>query len=307
MIKNNIFKNMFLNKLNFNYFYTFYIIILLFWGCNPKNDVKTLEQVSNQTELNFSYNQKQKTLVSAHRGGSGIANYPENAIETMQYLYDKGIQIFEIDVAETKDQQLILMHDNSLQRTSTGRQDVNQVTLAQIKEYFLVDDFKQTTSFKIPSFSEALIWGKDKPIYFMVDIKKDVDYKDLIKEIRSNNMQNKVVLVSYSVGQAKKLNRLAPEMLLSVSMRNEREFNEMMSSGIPTEKMVAFTGTIRSTKELYNKIHDQNIMVIFGTLGNIDKSAKARGNTIYQDLEKEGVDIFATDRPLEVYQTINKN
>lgn len=307
MTKNNIFKNMFLNKLKFKHFYTLSFILLLFWNCNPNNEAKNIKQVSNQTELNFRYNQKQKNLVSAHRGGSGIENYPENAIETMQFLYEKGIQIFEIDVAKTKDNQLILMHDNSLQRTSTGRQDVNQVTLAQIKEYFLVDDFKNKTTFKIPTFSEALNWGKDKPIYFMVDIKKDVDYKMLIDEIRSNSMQNQVVLVSYSVGQAKKLNRLAPEMLLSVSMRNNREFEEMMNSGIPTDKMIAFTGTRRSPKSLHDKIHEQNIMVIFGTLGNIDKSAEARGNNIYQELESQGVDIFATDRAIEVYQTINKN
>lgn len=307
MIKNNIFKNMFLNKLKFNHFYTFLTVLLLFVNCNPKKQIENVEQVSNQTNLNFNYNQKQKNLVSAHRGGSGIENYPENTIETMQFLYEKGIQIFEIDVAKTKDHQLILMHDNSLQRTSIGRQDVNQVTLKQIKEYFLVDDFKNSTSFKIPTFSEALVWGKDKPIYFMVDIKKNVDYEDLIAEIRAKEMQNKVVLVSYSTGQAKKLNRLAPEMLLSVSMRNEREFEEMMSSGIPTDKMVAFTGTRKSPKSLYDKIHEQNIMVILGTLGNIDKSAEARGNTIYQELEKQGVDIFATDRAIEVYQTLNKN
>ena len=139
----------------------------------------------------------------------------------------------------------------------------------------------------------------------MVDIKKDVRYEDLIKAIRNENMQNQVVLVSYSVKQAKKLNQLAPEMLLSVSMRNEREFEEMMNSGIPKEKMVAFTGTNRSPKSLYDKIHRENIMVIFGTLGNIDKSAAARGNKIYKELENQGVDIFATDRALEVYQTIN--
>lgn len=169
---------MFLNKLKFNHFNTLCFAFLLFWSCNPEKPVNNVKQVSNQTEIDFSYNQKQKNLVSAHRGGSGIENYPENSIETMQYLYEKGIQIFEIDVAKTKDGQLILMHDNSLQRTSTGRQDVNQVTLNQIKEYFLVDDFKNTTTFKIPTFTEALIWGKGKPIYFMVDIKKDVDYKD---------------------------------------------------------------------------------------------------------------------------------
>jgi len=293
--------------LKFNHLYLTLLAIALIWSCNPSHQSKKNEQVLNQNEFDFNYSSKEKNLVSAHRGGSGIENYPENCIETMNYLFEQGIQIFEIDVAKTKDHQLILMHDNSLQRTSTGRQDVNQITLDRIKEYFLVDDFGNQTSYKIPTFTEALQWGKSKPIYFMVDIKKDVDYRQLIEEIRTHQMEKQVVLVSYSVQQAKKLHQLAPEMLLSVSMRNEREFNDMMQSGIPPHQMVAFTGTRRSSDELYRKIHHQNIMVILGTLGNIDKSAAARGNNIYQELEQQGVDIFATDRALEVYHTINKN
>ena len=288
----------------------FGLIILnltIFYSCNPTTNQIKDASINSSDEITFKYSTKNKNYVSAHRGGSGITNYPENCIETFDYLHKKGIQIFEIDISETKDQHLVLMHDNSLQRTSTGRQDVNQINLNQIKEYFLVDDFGQQTSYKIPTFAEALNWGKDKPIYFMVDIKKGVDYAAIVSTINQANMQNKVVLVTYTVGQAKKLNRIAPNMLLSVSMRNEREFNEMMNSGIPTDKMVAFTGTRRNDKSLFDKIHEKDILVIFGTLGNLDKSAAAKGNQLYKDLEKDGVDIFATDRALDVQQTINKN
>ena len=288
----------------------FGLIILnltIFYSCNPTTNQVKDASINSSDEITFKYSTKNKNYVSAHRGGSGIINYPENCIETFDYLHKKGIQIFEIDISETKDQHLVLMHDNSLQRTSTGRQDVNQINLNQIKEYFLVDDFGQQTSYKIPTFAEALNWGKDKPIYFMVDIKKGVDYAAIVSTINQANMQNKVVLVTYTVGQAKKLNRIAPNMLLSVSMRNEREFNEMMNSGIPTDKMVAFTGTRRNDKSLFDKIHEKDILVIFGTLGNLDKSAAAKGNQLYKDLEKDGVDIFATDRALDVQQTINKN
>ena len=288
----------------------FGLIILnltIFYSCNPTTNQVKDASINSSDEITFKYSTKNKNYVSAHRGGSGIINYPENCIETFDYLHKKGIQIFEIDISETKDQHLVLMHDNSLQRTSTGRQDVNQINLNQIKEYFLVDDFGQQTSYKIPTFAEALNWGKDKPIYFMVDIKKGVDYAAIVSTINQANMQNKVVLVTYTVGQAKKLNRIAPNMLLSVSMRNEREFNEMMNSGIPTDKMVAFTGTRRNDKSLFDKIHEKDILVIFGTLGNLDKSAATKGNQLYKDLEKDGVDIFATDRALDVQQTINKN
>ena len=298
---------MIINYFNKFYFGIFILSLLAISACNPKSTQSETITHSTAQNISFNYSAKNKNYVSAHRGGSGIKGYPENSVETFEYLYQKGIQIFEIDVAETKDQQLILMHDNSLQRTSTGRQDVNQVDLKTIKEYFLVDDFGQQTSFSIPTFAEALNWGKQKPIYFMVDIKKGVDYKDIVSTIKQANMQNQVVLVTYTVGQAKKLHQLAPEMLLSVSMRNERELNEMLNSGIPTDKMVAFTGTRRNDKSFLDKIHAKNIVVIFGTLGNLDKSSAAKNGQLYRDLENDGVDIFATDRALDVHQTINKN
>ena len=298
---------MIINYFNKFYFGIFILSLLAISACNPKSTQSETTTHSTVQNISFNYSAKNKNYVSAHRGGSGIKGYPENSVETFEYLYQKGIQIFEIDVAETKDQQLILMHDNSLQRTSTGRQDVNQVDLKTIKEYFLVDDFGQQTSFSIPTFAEALNWGKQKPIYFMVDIKKGVDYKDIVSTIKQANMKNQVVLVTYTVGQAKKLHQLAPEMLLSVSMRNERELNEMLNSGIPTDKMVAFTGTRRNDKSFLDKIHAKNIVVIFGTLGNLDKSSAAKNGQLYRDLENDGVDIFATDRALDVHQTINKN
>ncbi|MFV0211634.1 glycerophosphodiester phosphodiesterase family protein [Empedobacter falsenii] len=290
----------------FNYFKRFYLgvfvlSLLIIFSCNPEKKQPESNHTTSSEVISFKYSTKNKNYVSAHRGGSGIHGFPENCIETLEHLYQNGIQIFEIDVAETKDEQLILMHDNSLQRTSTGRQDVNQVDLKTIKEYFLVDDFGQQTSYKIPTFAEALNWGKNKPIYFMVDIKKGVDYRAIVSTIKQANLQKQVVLVTYTIGQAKKLHQLAPEMLLSVSMRNERELNEMLNSGIPTDKMVAFTGTRRNDQSFLDKIHDKDIVVIFGTLGNLDKSSAARNGQLYRDLEKDGVDIFATDRAIDVH------
>ncbi|MDK7675658.1 glycerophosphodiester phosphodiesterase family protein [Weeksella virosa] len=283
--------------------YTLFSALFLFLQCKPSI---TIENIIPYSTEDFSYANKTKTLVSAHRGGSGLENYPENCIETMEFLYQKGINIFEIDISSTQDKQLILMHDNSLQRTTTARQDVNQVSLSTIKKYFLMDDFGNQTDYQVPTFEEALQWGKDKMLYFMVDIKKTVDYQQLIDVIRKNKMEQQCILVSYSVGQAEKLHRLAPEMMLSVNMRNERELNDLLESDIPSNRMIAFTGTRLSDKSLYQKIHQEDIMVILGTLGNLDKQAEKRGNSRYQEYEKMGVDIFATDRPLAVLETINK-
>ena len=87
--------------------------LLTIFSCNPNKNQSETHQNTSSEEISFKYSTKNKNFVSAHRGGSGIHDFPENCVETFEHLYQKGIQIFEIDVAETKDNQLILMHDNS--------------------------------------------------------------------------------------------------------------------------------------------------------------------------------------------------
>ena len=83
------------------------------------------------------------------------------------------------------------------------------------------------------------------------------------------------------------------------------EFNRAANSGIPWKNMVAFTGTMESAPSLYAKIHEKGVMCMLGTLGNLDKKAATRGDHLYREWAKLGVDVFATDRPLEVQKALS--
>ena len=83
------------------------------------------------------------------------------------------------------------------------------------------------------------------------------------------------------------------------------EFDRLLKTKIPTENMLAFTGTRMSDKSLYQRLHNEDIVCILGTLGNLDKQAEARGDELYLGWKKQGVDILATDRPFEAYKAID--
>lgn len=82
------------------------------------------------------------------------------------------------------------------------------------------------------------------------------------------------------------------------------EFNKAANSGIPWANMVAFTGTRLSDSALYKKLHQQGVQCMLGTLGNLDKRAAARGDYLYKEWAALGIDVFATDRPLEVIKAL---
>ncbi|WP_376860728.1 glycerophosphodiester phosphodiesterase family protein [Bizionia hallyeonensis] len=253
----------------------------------------------------FQYQPQASPLISVHRGGVGLANYPENCLETIKYVNDSIAAVFEIDVAKTKDGILVLMHDHTLDRTTTGTDKLTNYTFNELQAFYLIDDFGTRTNFRIPKFTEVLKWSKANNAILTIDIKKSVDVAEVIQAIRENNAEDISIIITYDMEQANKAYQLAPDLLLSVSARNQQELNWLLESEIPTHNMIAFTGTILSDTTLYNKLHKKGIKTMLGTLGNLDKQAETKGDSLYLKWQKLGIDVFATDRPFEAANALN--
>ncbi len=70
--------------------------------------------------------------VIAHKGASGVA--PENTLVAFQKALDLGVDMIELDVRHTKDEEIIVFHDQTLDRTTNGSGDVHDYTLEEIKQ-----------------------------------------------------------------------------------------------------------------------------------------------------------------------------
>jgi glycerophosphoryl diester phosphodiesterase len=283
-----------------------FILVIGFVACKNSKPEGELEQAqkSKLIEL-FKPSRSDYPNISVHRGGKGIKGYPENCLETLKFVNDSIKAIFEVDVAQTKDKKLILMHDNSIDRTTNGTGLVKNLTYNQIKNFNLIDDFGYKTEYRVPLFSEVLKWCKNNNVILTIDIKRGVSQEHVIKAIEVANAKDVSIIITYDVVQAKSAYKLDQGLLLSVSARNHEEFDRLLESEIPTENMLAFTGTRLSNKSLYKRLHDKYIVCILGTLGNLDKQAEARGDELYLRWKNLGVDILATDRPFEAFRAIN--
>ena len=71
-------------------------------------------------------------LIYGHRGASGYA--PENTLEAFRLAMDMGADGFELDVHLSRDGELIVIHDETVDRTTNGTGRVMDLTLAQLKE-----------------------------------------------------------------------------------------------------------------------------------------------------------------------------
>ncbi|MEM9681327.1 MAG: glycerophosphodiester phosphodiesterase family protein [Bacteroidota bacterium] len=276
--------------------------LLFFTSC--KNEKQTITEQSKLITL-FKASRSGYPNISVHRGGKGLMGFPENCLEAIKYVNDSISAIFEIDVAQTKDGKLVLMHDNSIDRTTNGSGSVKNMTYNELRDYNLIDDFGNETTFKIPLFSKVLEWGKANNVVLTVDIKRSVSQESVIKAIREAGAEDVSIIITYDVAQAQSAYTLAPELLLSVTARNQEELDRLLQSGIPTKNMLAFTGTRLSDASLYQSLHEKDIVCILGALGNLDRQAQSRGDHMYMRWYELGADILATDRPFVAYKAIN--
>lgn len=243
-----------------------------------------------------------QTLISAHRGGP-TPGLPENAIPTMDALLAAHPAIMEVDVAQSRDGVHFLLHDDRLDRTTTGTGEASAQDWAALSQLKLKDNWGWITPYAIPTLSDALAWAKGRTV-LQIDFKRSADYGEVAAAIRAAGMEHSVILIAYSAEQAAALHRTAPEMLLSVSVDALEDVAVLKAAGIPEDRMVAFTGTRLPRPELYRELDRQNIEVIFGTLGRPPRSIDAVIDRYgmderYAELGREGVDILATDRPRE--------
>jgi len=271
-------------------------------GETPETNESTSTTSKKEVTLFTSFDQwlqNPQPMVSAHRGGP-YPGFPENAIETFQNVVDQIPAVIECDVSMTKDSVLILLHDKTLDRTTTGSGNVTDWMYDKLRDLLLVDNQGDTTSYRIPTLDQALAWGNGKTL-FTLDIKRGVPFEKVMNTINKLNATTYAAIITYRIQDAKLVHSLNSDIMISVSAGDEGALEQIAKSGIPAEKLLGFVGTREPEFAHYEKLQELDIKTILGTLGNLDKRALAKGDdSVYLTYISNGANIIATDRPLEV-------
>ena len=120
----------------------------------------------------------QRVLVAAHR--ADWRNWPENSIPAIQSAMDMGVDIIEIDLQCTADSQLIVMHDSKINRTTTGKGVIAEMTLDSIMQFKLKNGVNIRTRHLVPTLREVLLLCKGQ---VLINLDKADRYFDLIVPI----------------------------------------------------------------------------------------------------------------------------
>jgi len=244
-------------------------------------------------------------LVSGHRGGAAIG-FPENCIPTFEHTLANTFAMLEIDPRYTKDGQIVVHHDPTLERTTTGKGKVTDFTLAELKQLKLKDLKGSVTEYQIPTLDELLEWARGKAI--LVLDQKDVPALTRLKKIEEHKAESYAMLIVGNFKDVKACYDANPNVMMEVFVGDLAKVAEFDKLGVPWRNVVPFVGhVVPEDPKLYEAIHARGACCMIGTSRNLDKQWSGGQVADMKELKpgyeaffKRGADLIETDIPAEL-------
>lgn len=255
-----------------------------------------------------------KIMVAAHRGD--WRNAPENSLWAFKNAAAMGVDIVELDLAKTKDGVIIIMHDQTIDRTTNGKGAPGDFTYDEIQKFGLRNGLGRVTANHIPTLEEVMLALKGKKI--MVNLDKSYPYyheafavlketgtlKQAIfkAEVTYAQLKDKYPTLIDSIIYMPIVNLDKPEarQIITDYLKNmkpyafECNFKQDTSSVLKDNKFITSTGTKLWYNSLWASLN----------AGHEDDLAVEQGNTkdSWDWLIAHGATILQTDRPKQMLQ-----
>ncbi|UVI31085.1 glycerophosphodiester phosphodiesterase [Paenibacillus spongiae] len=156
---------------------------------------------------------KDLPLVIAHRGAAGEA--PENTLAAFQLALEQGCDAFELDVHLSKDGQIVVIHDYSVDRTTTGQGAVSELTVEEMKQYDAGAWFHPSyAGERIPTLEEVIAMTPEH-IHINVEIKGGIGQgieEKLVELLRRLNRTASIFVSSFHWNCLRTLNQIEPSL-----------------------------------------------------------------------------------------------
>lgn len=253
---------------------------------------------SNLDSILYDFHHRpDRVLVAAHRAPH--ANHPENSIPAIREAIDMGVDIIELDVRETKDGVLVVIHDKTVDRTTTGKGLVAEMTYAELQQLYLLHNGKPTTE-KVPTFEEVLRLVKGK---IMLDIDYKAEGKRAAKHtarlLRKGKIENQCLFFLYDYKDAPALVKLNKRLQFLCRAYNREDVDGIL--GLPYAVPAIHGDDKFYTDSLMGVIRSKGKRVWMNALGKYDQMERTQPGKGFEELLLLGhTNIIQTDLPAEL-------
>ncbi|MCE6992649.1 glycerophosphodiester phosphodiesterase family protein [Dyadobacter sp. CY323] len=274
---------------------------------NAQNGMNVLKLKSAKDMLAvFKFTGNDRLLIAGHRGGM-VKGFPENSIATFENTLKHTPAFFEIDPRLTKDSVMVLMHDATLDRTTTGKGKLSDYTYAELKNFRLKDAEGNVTDFSIPTLAEVIEWARGKTILNLDH--KDVPLKMTAALIRRHRAEAFVMKTVHSPEEALFYLKENKNSMFSAFIKNKQEFHSYEKAGVPFTQLIAYIGphVKPDNQELYTLLNKKGAMCMISSASSYDKLKTAEERkAAYKSIAKDGASIIESDYPIELAEAVDE-
>lgn len=217
-----------------------------------------------------------RLLKIGHRGAR--AYEPENTLSSFKRAIELGVDAVELDVRRTKDNEIVVIHNSDVDKTTDGSGSVSDFTLEEIKK-FVTEKGEQ-----IPTLEEVLeLVGKR--IKILVEVKETGIEEKVLGLIREKGLMENVIIVSFHEDALRKVRELDDKVATGlIYVRHKNPIQAALT--LKAEYLLPLYRFTHSAN--VRKAHEKGLKVIVWTINKKEEVAEYR---------KKGVDGIASDRP----------
>lgn len=212
--------------------------------------------------------------IFAHRGASG--DYPENTMLAFKKALRIGIDGMELDVHKSKDGQLIVVHDEDIQRTFKGKGLIKDYTLEELKSFKCRKfEFINNEECKICTLREVIELIKDEDIILNIEAKTDeIHYdleEDVLKLINEYELKDKILISSFYHKTIKNFKNLDENIKYGALYECKKDYDTEDNVVEHARKIGVYSINMSRnlvTKEIVKMAHDNGLKVFIYTVNS---------------------------------------
>lgn len=255
------------------------------------------------------FTQQEGVMVIAHQGGELLR--PSNTLAAFDHAVELGVDVLEMDIHQTADHVIVLMHDATVDRTTDGSGTIKEMTFAEIREldagYYWTDDDGATYPYRgqgiqVPTLEE--MFQRYPKMRMNIEIKQETPsmVRPFCQLIRDYNMADKILVGTFHQTAIEEFRKVCPHVLTSM-VEPEIQFFFGLNTvflgplfqapgtafQVPLTSSLPLIGEVNVITERFAHVaHSHNIQVHAWTINETAEMER---------LIEMGVDGIITDRP----------
>lgn len=203
----------------------------------------------------------------------------ENSLSGIRACAAKGIAMVEIDLMESREGELFLLHDETLDRTTSGSGPLAALSAREISSLAL-----KITGERIPRFREALDLAAKSGIFLMLDVKR-APLAKVWKDVADSGMAGRVLVLTFSEDRALEAFQTSDQWLVSVLVRNEKDSSGYIKMAPDREKLLFYVNQ-RADLTFFEAVGSNGIPIITDGMRFLDPVANTEGGHHYKNFHQ---------------------